>query len=91
VVEGDEPDKIVGAVYMTKPPKPSVAGNEIGIFILRECQGHGYGPRAIKLLMEKHGNIRYLANIAPTNEISIKMFEGLGFKLVQHTYSLEAE
>lgn len=88
LIEGDEQGEVVGSVYMTKPPRPSVAGNEIGIFIFQRFHGRGLATRAVKLLMEKHGSQRYLANIAPTNEASLELFKGLGFTLVQHTYEI---
>jgi RimJ/RimL family protein N-acetyltransferase len=75
---------IIGSVYLTDR-------SEIGVSIFYEKQRDGYGLEAVKLLMEKHGHRRYLANVAPTNEPSRKMFEKLGFKLVQHTFALEAE
>ena len=75
---------IVGAVYLTR-------ANEIGIGIFREFQGHGYGPNAVVMMMMKHGERNYYANINPANEPSRKMFERLGFKAVQHTLALEAK
>jgi RimJ/RimL family protein N-acetyltransferase len=75
---------IVGAVYLTR-------ANEIGIGILREFQGHGYGPNAVVMMMMKHGERNYYANINPANEPSRKMFERLGFKTIQHTLALEAK
>lgn len=73
---GSEP---IGACYLTKQ-------NEIGIFIFKAHQGCGHGPAAIKALMEKHGERRYLANINPHNERSQSVFSALGFKLSQYTY-----
>ena len=72
---------IVGAIYLTK-------NNEIGIGILEHSKGHGYGKQAVKMLIDMHQGERLLANINPANEASIKMFEGLGFKLIQQTYEL---
>ena len=69
----------VGAIYLTHT-------NEIGISILKEAQGNCYGPRAIRMLMERHPAARFLANIAPGNTRSIAMFERLGFELIQFTF-----
>jgi RimJ/RimL family protein N-acetyltransferase len=76
--------RIVGCIYLTDR-------DEIGVSIFKVDQGAGWGEAAVRMLMEKHGKRRYLANVAPANEPSRKLFEKLGFKLVQRTYSLEAE
>ena len=68
-----------GAVYLSKQ-------NEIGIFLFKEFQGLGYGPKAIRAMMDRHGPRRYLANINPANERSIEMFGKLGFSLCQYTF-----
>ena len=73
----------LGACYLSKQ-------NEIGVFLFKEHQGNGYGRAAIKAIMEKHGWRRYLANVSPDNERSRFMFQGLGFKLCQQTYELNA-
>jgi RimJ/RimL family protein N-acetyltransferase len=70
----------VGATYLTKH-------DEIGIFILKEFQGRGYGKRAVQLLTQIHERPRYLANINPANSRSRAMFEGMGFGLLQVTYA----
>jgi RimJ/RimL family protein N-acetyltransferase len=75
-------DDPVGSVYLTKK-------NEIGIFIIKSHQGNGYGKQAIRSLMELHPEKQFLANIAPGNSRSIAMFEGLGFDLIQFTFSKE--
>lgn len=74
---------IVGACYLSHQ-------NEIGVAIYKSWRGKGYGPQAIKALIEKHGPRRYLANINPRNEPSARVFSNLGFKIVQHTYELNA-
>ena len=71
----------IGAIYLT-------AMNEIGVGILAQWRGKGLGSHAIGLLMRKHGRRRYLANINPRNEESIRMFRRLGFRIVQKTYEL---
>lgn len=75
-------ETFVGAVYLSKQ-------NEIGVFILRACQGRGYGPEAIRLVMARHRGVkRFLANINPRNRRSIELFTDLGFRHVQNTYEL---
>lgn len=74
-VDGD----IIGACYLTKQ-------NEIGIQIFKAHQGKGYGPMAVRILMDECGHRTYLANINPTNEASIDMFRRLGFDFCQVTY-----
>jgi RimJ/RimL family protein N-acetyltransferase len=71
----------VGAIYLT-------AMNEIGVAVLAQWRGHGLGPRAIRALMFKHERQRYMANINPRNEKSIRMFGRLGFRIIQQTYEL---
>jgi RimJ/RimL family protein N-acetyltransferase len=75
-VEGD----IVGATYLTRQ-------RELGIGILKAHRGHRYGKEALRIIMHKHPG-RFLANINPANEKSIKLFGNLGFGLIQHTYEL---
>jgi RimJ/RimL family protein N-acetyltransferase len=76
-----DPDAI-GACYLTKQ-------NEIGVQIIKWRWGQGLGKAAVQELMKLHGPRRYLANINPANKRSIKMFKGLGFELIQHTYARE--
>jgi len=70
---------VCGSIYLTNQ-------NEIGVWLFKKCQGHGGGLNAVKELMKKHPGGRFLSNINPANEKSIKMFEGLGFKHIQNTY-----
>jgi len=80
----------VGKIYLTFPPAaPSLPGNEIGIDLFPDAAGKGYGPAAVKLLMEKHGPRRYVGNISPNNERSRRMFQRLGFIHVQDSFALE--
>lgn len=74
--------EIVGSVYLTKQ-------NEIGIHLFRAFRGERIGPKAVCLLIDKHGRRKYLANIAPNNAGSAVMFQNLGFRLIQRTYALE--
>lgn len=75
-------DDVHGACYLSKQ-------DEIGVHVFRASQGCGYGPRAVNEIIRLHGRRRYIANISPRNERSAALFAALGFKLVQHTYSLE--
>jgi len=70
----------VGAIYLSRL-------DEIGIAISREMQGRGYAQVAIIELMEKHPRKRYLANVAPGNEASHKLFGRMG-KVIQSTYEV---
>ncbi len=72
----------VGACYITKM-------GEIGIQISRAHQRKGYARTALNTLIEMHKGRRLLANIAPGNEASRKLFEGFGFKHIQNTFELE--
>lgn len=74
--------------------------NEIGIVLRKDFRGRGLGPRAVKLLMQLHQpnpaepsvrNGHWLANIAPMNERSQRMFTSLGFKQIQLTYEFKEE
>jgi len=78
----DDSGQPVGACYITKM-------GEIGIQIARGHQRRGYARTALNTLIEMHKGRRLLANIAPGNEPSRKLFEGFGFKLIQHTYELD--
>lgn len=71
----------VGAIYLTRQ-------REIGIWIHRDHGGHGYAKQAIRHMMERHPG-RFLANINPNNEHSQRMFESIGFKRIQNTFSME--
>lgn len=73
----------VGACYVTKQ-------NEIGIQISEWHQRKGYARTALNTLIAMHPGRRLLANIAPGNEASQKLFENFGFKMVQHTFALES-
>ncbi len=75
----DDNDSIVGSTYITKP-------REIGIFILPQYRGKGYGKQAVRMLMDKWPG-RFIAHINPKNERSIKMFESLGFDFAQVSYA----
>ena len=69
----------IGNIYLTK-------NNEIGIFIDKKLQFHGYGSKALEEFMKKNGKKRYLANVNPTNYKSIQFFGKNGFTHIQNTY-----
>lgn len=71
----------IGAIYLTSV-------NEIGVAVLKQWRKLGVGPAALRLLMRKHGQRRYLANINPRNKESIRLFRRIGFRVIQHTYEL---
>ena len=73
--------KKVGSISLTLE-------HEIGIWIKKEMQQKGIGNQAMKLLIRKNPNLRYLANINPKNKDSIKFFKKNGFKLIQYTYEI---
>jgi RimJ/RimL family protein N-acetyltransferase len=77
----------IGATYLQH--NEIARGHEIGVFVLRAFQGKGIGRWAVKELMEQHGKLRYLANIAPFNTRSFNMFRGLGFDRIQVTMELD--
>lgn len=71
--------------------------NEIGIVLLADYRGKGIGKQALQMLLARHVPLpaipsmrsdRFVANINPLNERSIRLFTGLGFKLKQQTYEL---
>ena len=69
---------VVGAIYLSKQ-------REIGVSIFRDQQRKGYARAAVLELMRLHpGN--FLANVNPKNEASRKLWESLGFNLLQVTY-----
>ena len=73
----------VGSVYLTPM-------DEIGVHVLYAARGSGLGKKAVKAIMSRHPRKQFLANINPANFQSISFFKGLGFRLIQQTYALEA-
>jgi len=71
--------KKVGSAYLSKQ-------NEIGIFLKKGRQNRGIGNVVLQLIMKKNPRPRYLANINPKNNRSIKFFKKNGFNLIQYTY-----
>jgi RimJ/RimL family protein N-acetyltransferase len=80
----------VGSIYLTRGDGPGFLGDEIGIFVSKRAHRTGIGRQAIKMFMEQNPRAKYYANISPRNEASLKFFDGLGFKCIQHTYAMEA-
>lgn len=73
----------VGAVYITHQ-------NEIGIGILKAHQRKGYARQAIDLMMQRHPRPYYLANVAPANHPSHKLWESFqNHSICQITYRIE--
>lgn len=90
--------------YLIETPAPhrvwggyvsATIDNEIGIVLCKAHRGEGFGPQAIRMLIERHRpnpaeatvrNGNWLANIAPANEHSKHVFQKLGFSKIQETY-----
>lgn len=70
-----------GCIYLSKQ-------REIGVGVLRAHRGNGFAKQAIAELMRLHPG-RFLANVAPGNGPSHRLFESLNFKPLQVTYVLE--
>lgn len=66
----DEHGAYVGSIYITHK-------SEIGIGILKAHQRKGYGRQAIEAMMQRNPRPYYLANVAPGNHPSHKLFESL--------------
>ena len=70
---------LVGSCYLSKK-------REIGVFVLKEFQGKGYGTFAVKDMMRRWPG-RLLANINPENKVSQAFFQKMGFGgPIQYTY-----
>ena len=63
----------------------------IGIFLKKGSHHTGIGTMALKLVMRKNPNKRYLANIHPKNKKSIEFFKKNNFKILQYTYELNCD
>lgn len=81
----DGKEEAVGSIYLTKPPSPSIAGNEFGIFIFEKHQRNGYARAALRGVMDIHKSGPYFANINPMNSRSLALFASEGFQLCQFT------
>lgn len=81
---------VAGSVNLTKL-------NEIGIVLSPDYRGKGLGKQALQMLLARvkplsaipsHRLGRFVANINPKNERSIRLFTSLGFVHIQNTYQL---
>ena len=73
----------VGAIYITHH-------NELGIGILQHCQRQGYARRAIDMMMDRHPAKYYLANVAPGNYPSHRMWKSFTHHaIIQLSYRIE--
>ena len=68
----------VGCCYITR-------AREIGISIFKTHRRKGYATQALGMLIELWPG-RFYANINPGNEKSQRLFQNLGFNLLQMTY-----
>ena len=80
--EKDIPFIPVGSIYLSWK-------NEVGIAIFKKYRRIGLGKQAIIKLIKEFKFPFYIANINPTNQKSIDLFEKLGFTHIQNTYRLE--
>lgn len=83
----------VGALYATER-------NEIGVAIFQRFHRQGYADAAIRLLVQAVKPLTaipsvrtgyYVANVAPENEASHALFEGMGCTLASLTYRFPEE
>ena len=72
----------VGTWYLTDH-------NEIGIFISKKYQGHGYGTETMHYIIDLFRDRQLLANVNPSNFISKKLFSRFKFSKIQETFCLE--
>lgn len=71
--------------------------NEIGIFLSADYRRKGIGKQALRMMISRHKPLpaipshrvgKFIANINPKNEPSIRLFTGLEFKHIINTYQL---
>lgn len=75
-------NKWVGSVYITHQ-------NELGIFILKAHHRKGYARQAIDMMMQRHPRDYYLANVAPGNHPSHRLWESFeNHAICQITYRI---
>lgn len=72
----------IGQTYFTR-------GREIGIAIGDAYQRHGYASEIVTKVIEMVPRGPVFANVSPRNTASQKLFESLGFGVVQWTYRLD--
>jgi RimJ/RimL family protein N-acetyltransferase len=90
LIEEPAARRFVGACYLSRQ-------NEMGIAILKAFQRRGFARAAVLELLRAHpplpaiaGERRgtYVANVAPQNAALHDFFQGLGGRLIQHTYEI---
>lgn len=70
-----------GSIYLS-------SNREVGVFVFARHQGRGVARAAVEELRREWPG-RLLANVNPLNERSRRLFERLGFRLLQVTYAIE--
>lgn len=75
----------------------STGRNELAVAIKKEHQRKGYAERALRTFIQlfppakpdaSHVPAYYVANVAPQNEASLRLFRKLGGVVIQHTFRL---
>jgi len=69
----------VGSIYLTK-------AREVGVFIMRRYQRRGFAAHAVKWIVRRYRGQKLLANVAPGNKPSMRLFKALGWRHIQNTY-----
>ena len=72
----------IGAAYLSKQ-------NEIGIQIIREHRRKGFGRETLIEIKKMFEGERLLWNTNPLNTESKKLVEGVGGRVIQHTYEIK--
>lgn len=81
VIEHEATGDRIGSIYLSRR-------REIGVFIDEHWRGHGFGRAAVRAIMERHPGPRFLWNVNPRNQPSIRTVEKLGGRLIQWTYEI---
>lgn len=81
LIERRDEGVVIGNCYLTRR-------SEIGIYIVATERGEGLGREAVLQLMDRWPRRRYLLNINPGNERSIRFFQALGAQPLQVTLQL---
>lgn len=80
----------LGSVFISKPARPSVVGDELSVDVMPLYRNRGIATAVLKEIMRLHHRQRYIANIAETNFASMALFQSLGFTPCQRTFELIA-